>query len=252
MGDRQKKTVLFEQLARVGKALANGKRLELLDLLAQGERSVESLAAAADLGLSTASAHLQVLKGAGLVTTRREGTRIHYDLAGLDVAQLYGLLRIVAGERLAAVEHARRDYLGSGRASGAEPDAHQELRREELLSQAREGKIVVLDVRPREEFAAAHIPGAVSIPLDELERRLGELSPEREIVAYCRGAHCVLAYDAVDLLRGRDLRARRLQDGMLEWRLEGLPVEADRAAYPVASAPASPAAIHRTEEERSS
>ncbi|WP_298591155.1 metalloregulator ArsR/SmtB family transcription factor [uncultured Kocuria sp.] len=230
MGDRQKKTVLFEQLARVGKALGSGKRLELLDLLAQGERSVENLAAAAGLGLSTASAHLQVLKQAGLVTTRRDGTRIHYDLAGLDVARLYEQLRTVAGERVAEVERAREDYLGTGHALGAEGVDDREVRREELLTRAQAGEVTVLDVRPPEEYAAAHVPGAVSIPLEELAQRLGELPAEQEVVAYCRGAWCVLAHEAVDLLRTQGRQARRLEDGMLEWRLDERPVDTGRAA----------------------
>lgn len=229
MGDRHKKTELFDQLARVGKALGSGKRLELLDLLAQGERSVENLAATAELGLSTASAHLQVLKQAGLVTTRKEGTRVHYALAGLDVARLYELVRTVAADRIADVERARDDYLYSGR-TGTPPDAGEEVTREELLTRAAAGEVTVVDVRPSEEYAAAHIPGAMSIPLEDLARRIGELPEGQEVVAYCRGAYCVLAYEAVDMLRASGLRARRLQDGMLEWRLTDLPVESDQAA----------------------
>ncbi|KUG60077.1 MULTISPECIES: ArsR/SmtB family transcription factor [Kocuria] len=229
MGDPGKKAALFEQLARVGKALGNGKRLELLDLLTQGERSVENLAAAAGLGLSTASAHLQVLKQAGLVTTRRDGTRIHYDLAGQDVARLYAQLRTVAGDRLAEVERAREDYLGTGGALAGEA-GEREVHRDELLARAEAGELTVLDVRPPEEYAAAHIPGAVSIPLEELSARLAELPDGREVVAYCRGAWCVLAHEAVDLLRARGRRARRLEDGLLEWRLGGLPVDTGRAA----------------------
>lgn len=230
MSDRQKKSVLFEQLARVGKALGSGKRLELLDLLAQGERSVENLAATAGLGLSTASAHLQVLKQAGLVTTRRDGTRIHYDLAGQDVARLYEQLRTVAGDRVAEVERARDDYLGTGHVHAGADAAGQQVRRDELLTRASRGEVTVLDVRPREEYAAAHIPGAVSIPLEELSERLEELSAEQEVVAYCRGAWCVLAHEAVDLLRSQGRRAHRLEDGMLEWRLDELPVDSGRAA----------------------
>lgn len=230
MGDRRKKAELFEQLARVGKALGNGKRLELLDLLAQGERSVENLAATAGLGLTTASAHLQVLKQAGLVLTRREGTKIYYDLAGLDVARLYEQLRTVAGDRVAEVRRARDGYLGTDHALPADGPRGQEVSRDELLAMAESGEVTVIDVRPVEEYAAAHIPGAVSIPLDELHQRLQELPAEQEIVAYCRGAYCVLAYEAVDLLRTKGRQARRLQDGMLEWRLTGLPVDGVQAA----------------------
>ncbi|MDV2478553.1 metalloregulator ArsR/SmtB family transcription factor [Rhodococcus zopfii] len=227
MGDREKKTALFDQLARVGKALGNGKRLELLDLLAQGERSVEHLAATAGLGLSTASAHLQVLKQAGLVTTRRDGTRVHYALAGLDVARLYGSIRTVAADRIAEVARARDDYLHTGRPA---TDDDQEITREELLARATAGQVTVVDVRPAAEYTAAHIPGAVSIPLDDLARRLDELPPGQEVVAYCRGAYCVLAYEAVDLLRARGRAARRLQDGMLEWQLTDMPVTIGDAA----------------------
>lgn len=225
MGDRRKKSALYEQLARVGKALANGKRLELLDLIAQGERTVEGLAGAADLGLSTASAHLQVLKQAGLVTTRREGTRIHYALAGPDVAALYVDLRDVAGRRVAEVERARTAYLGTDDAGPG-----QEVGREELLARASVGEVTVLDVRPAEEYAAAHIPGAVSIPLEELRQRIDELPRGQEVVAYCRGAYCVLAHEAVEVLRDSGRQARRLQDGMLEWRLSELPVDEGRAS----------------------
>src|SRR5438067_6854008 len=208
MGERAAKTVLFEQLARVSKALASGKRLELLDLLAQGERTVEALARAMELRLSTVSAHLQTLKRANLVATRRAGTKIYYRLAGVDVAALYALVRTVAGEHLSDVETARIAYLG--------PDT-EHVTREELLERVRSGEVTVLDVRPAEEYAAGHIPGALSIPLDELAERLGDLPADQEIVAYCRGAYCVLAYDAVRLLTARGRPARRLADGMLEW-----------------------------------
>lgn len=226
MGDKARKSELFEEFARVGKALANGKRLELLDLLSQGERSVETLAAAAGLGLSTASAHLQALRQAGLVTTRRDGNRIHYDLAGPDILQLYSLLRSVAQEHVTGVESKRVAYLGlEGARAGDE-----EVTREDLLARAGAGTVTVLDVRPDEEYQAAHIPGALSIPLEQLRDRLSELPEDREIVAYCRGAYCVLAYEAVDLLHSTGRRAMRLNEGMLEWRLGGLPVESGTAA----------------------
>lgn len=230
MGDREKKSALFEQFARVGKALGSGKRLELIDLLAQGERTVDSLANAAGLGLTTASAHLQTLKHAGLVTTRREGTRIHYRLAGDDIARLYSLVRAVAQTHVADVESTRLAYLGLDGAGPGGDDVREEITREELLARAAAGTITVLDVRPRQEFDAAHIPGAVSIPLEELGDRLGELPPGREIVAYCRGAYCVLAYEAIAVLSGRGLRAMRLHEGMLEWRLASLPVSSEAAA----------------------
>ena len=221
MGDPDRKAAMFEAIAVTGKALSNGKRLELLDLLAQGERSVEALARAAGLGLTTASAHLQTLKQAGLVATRREGTRIHYRLAGDDAAALYALLQQVARTHQAAAAQARTAYLG--------PDDTDQLTRAELLDRVRAGTATVIDVRPAPEFAAGHIPGAVSIPLEELEARLAELPDGAEVVAYCRGTNCVLAHDAVRLLTARGWAARRLMDGMLEWRLAGLPVAGEPA-----------------------
>ncbi len=212
------KTRLYDAFAASGKALASGKRLELLDLLAQGERTVDALAKAAGLNLTTVSAHLQTLKQAGFVATRREGVRIHYRLAGDDVAQLFALLRKVAEAHQAAVPPARDAYLGEGTAAG--------LSREELRVRIAAGDVVVLDVRPAEEYRAGHIPGALSIPVDELADRIEELPDDLEIVVYCRGAYCVLAHDAVRLLTDRGRRAIRLSDGMLEWRLSELPVDA--------------------------
>ncbi|MFC5212948.1 ArsR/SmtB family transcription factor [Streptomyces coerulescens] len=217
MGDVVRKAALYDAFARTGKALSSGKRLELLDLLAQGERTVDALAKAAGLNLTTASAHLQTLRQAGLVATRRDGVRIHYRLAGADVAALYALLRQVAQAHQPAVEPARTAYLGA--------DDTEAVDREELLARATAGEIVVLDVRPAEEYAAGHIPGAVSIPVDQLAERVAELPERTEVVAYCRGAYCVLAHDAVRLLRERGRTAVRLTDGMLEWRLAELPVE---------------------------
>jgi rhodanese-related sulfurtransferase len=221
MGDATRKSELFEQLARVGKALGSGKRLELLDLLAQGSRSVADLAAAAGLGLTTASAHLQTLKQAGLVATSREGTTIRYRLADTDVAALYAQLSTVAAARLPDVDVARTRYLGIEAGEDTE-----QVDREELLRRARSGEVVVLDVRPAPEFAAGHIPGAVSIPIDELPERLSELPADLEVVAYCRGAYCVFAHEAVRLLTAHGRRAARLAEGMLEWRLADQPVAA--------------------------
>ena len=215
MSDQQAKQRLLDQFAAVGKALANPKRLELMDLLAQGERSVEALAAAAGLGLTTCSANLQTLRAAGLVTTRREKTRVIYALAGSDVAALLAGVRSVAQTHRAETERARVAYLGT--------DVEQ-VPREELLRRAEGGNVVVLDVRPVEEYAAAHIPGAVSIPVDELSARLAELPADTDVVAYCRGAYCVFAHEAVRLLRDAGRPARKLVDGVLEWQLAGLPV----------------------------
>src|SRR5450756_207687 len=224
MGDRAAKTELFEQYARVGKALSAPKRLELLDLLAQGERSVDSLAKAAGLGVSTASMHLQTMRQTGLVRTRREGTSVHYRLAGDDVAGLYAGLREVALTRVADADRARVAYLG-----GDDTGEAEDVPREELLRRVRSGAVVVLDVRPRHEYACGHIPGAVSVPVEELEQRLAELPAGVDVVAYCRGAYCVLAYDAVRLLTSHGRSARRLREGMLEWRLAGMPVQSGAA-----------------------
>lgn len=216
MSDRTAKDALYAEFAAVGKALGNSKRLELIDLLAQGPRSVEDLARAADLGLSTCSAHLQRLLAAGLVTTRRDGTRIWYSLSGDDVAALWEALRGVAQVHRPHLEQARRTYLGT--------DDTEAVDTEELLRRHDAGDAVVIDVRPAPEYAAGHLPGAIHIPLEELAARLSELPPDREIVAYCRGQYCVLAHDAVRLLTAHGLTARRATQGMLEWKLAGLPV----------------------------
>jgi rhodanese-related sulfurtransferase/DNA-binding transcriptional ArsR family regulator len=210
MGDRAAKNILFDQFARVGKALSSGKRLELLDLLAQGERTVDALARASELGLSTASAHLQTLKAANLVSTRRAGTKVIYRLAGTDVAQLLALVRAVANAHLP-----ERSYLGPGT---------EQVTRDELLDRIQTGQVTVIDVRPREEYEAGHIPAAVSVPLDELADHLADLPADHDIVAYCRGTYCVLAHEAVRMLTERGRTAMRLTDGMLEWRLADLPV----------------------------
>ena len=187
----------------------------MLDLLAQGERTVDALARVSDLGLTTASAHLQTLKAANLVATRREGTKVYYRLAGTDVAELFASVRTVASAHLPDVGAARSAYLG--------PDT-DEVTRAELLDRVQSGHVTVVDVRPREEYAAGHIPGAKSIPLDELADRRADLPEDEDIVAYCRGAYCVLAHEAVRLLTGHGRSAIRLADGMLEWRLADLPV----------------------------
>lgn len=215
MGNRAAKDVLFEQFARVGKALSSGKRLELLDLLAQSERTVDALARASGLRLTSASAHLQTLKAANLVSTRREGTKVFYRLAGTDVAQLLALARAVADAHLPDVEAAARAYLGPGT---------RQVTRGELLDRIKTGRVTVIDVRPREEYEAGHIPAAISIPLDELADHLGQLPADHDIVAYCRGTYCVLAQEAVRMLTERGRTAMRLTDGMLEWRLADLPV----------------------------
>ena len=213
------KATLNEQFARIAKAIAHPKRVELLDLLAQSERSVDALAAATRLGMTTASAHLQALRRAHLVSTRRSGTRVFYRLAGDDISGLLAALRAVAGARLAEVAQLEHDYF-------AARDELEPISRDELLARARDGDVVVVDVRPALEYAAGHIPGAVSVPLDELADRLDDLPADREVIAYCRGPYCVLAPEAVVALRARGRQARRLADGFPEWRLAGLPVAA--------------------------
>ncbi len=208
---------LYEQLARIGKVVMHPKRIELLDLLCQAERSVEALAEATGLKLTTASAHLQVMRQARLVETRREGTRVFYRAAGEEVCRFVSSLGDLARERLAEVDQILRDI-------GSDAGGSERVTRAELLARARSGEVVVLDVRPVEEYAAGHIPGALSLPLEHLEARLGELDPGLEVVAYCRGPLCLLAPQAVATLRERGHQARCLEDGMPEWRQAGLPV----------------------------
>jgi rhodanese-related sulfurtransferase len=215
---RQVKDGLYEQFARIGKAVAHPKRIELLDLLCQGERSVEVLAKTAALTVTNASAHLKVLREARLVETRPAGTKVYYRLAGESVCGLFFSMRDLAAERYAEVEMIVRDYFQAR-------DELEPITREELMARADDGGVVVLDVRPREEYDAGHIPGAISVPLGELEGRLDALPRSAEIVAYCRGPYCVLAPQALTLLRRKGYRARRLQDGLPEWRRAGLPVE---------------------------
>jgi rhodanese-related sulfurtransferase/DNA-binding transcriptional ArsR family regulator len=215
---RQVKDGLYEQFARIGKAAAHPKRIELLDLLCQGERSVEVLAQAAALSVTNASAHLKVLREARLVETRREGTRVYYRLGSDSVYDMFVALRDLAAERYAEVEMIVRDYFEAR-------DQLEPVTREELLARTDDGSVVVLDVRPQEEYQAGHIPGAISIPMAQLEARLGDLPPETEIVAYCRGPYCVLAPQALDVLRRHGFKARRLQDGLPEWRRAGLTVD---------------------------
>ena len=215
--DRAAKTALNEQFATVGKALASPRRIELLDLLAQGERSVDALAAAADMSLALASSHLQVLRASRLVERRRDGARVLYRLSGDDVFRLLAALRGVARARLAEVEQVVTTYLTAH-------DHLEPVSREELSARLAAGEAIVLDVRPREEYLAGHVAGARSIPVEELEARLAELPADQEIIAYCRGPYCVYAPSAVELLRRHGYRARRLVEGFPEWRLAGLPL----------------------------
>ncbi|MBL3600596.1 MAG: metalloregulator ArsR/SmtB family transcription factor [gamma proteobacterium endosymbiont of Lamellibrachia anaximandri] len=209
---------LFSQFARVAKALSNGYRLELLEFLAQGERSVDALAQVSGLTVANTSQHLQQLRQAGLVINRKVGHKVYYRLSGMDVSALLGSLREVAERHLADVDRLVDDYLKV-------KDSLEPVPAAQLLERVRDGLVTVLDVRPPEEYAAGHLPGAINIPLAELEQQLDEFDPSQEIVAYCRGPHCVLAFDAVAKLRERGVKARRLDGGLPEWRLEGFPVE---------------------------
>ena len=208
---RARKDALFEATALMGKGFASPVRLELLDLLAQAPRTVHELARASEQSTANASQHLQALQAAGLVSRRREGTSVRYSLAGEDVLALWLALRDASAARLAEVERAARDYLG---------EEVEAVEREELIARMRRGEAVLVDVRPAEEYAAGHIDGARSIPITELERRLGELPEDREVIAYCRGPFCAYANQAVSTLKRSGRRARRLQQGWPEWNLE--------------------------------
>lgn len=209
---------LFSQFARVAKAMSNGYRLELLEFLAQGERSVEALSKVSGLSMANTSQHLQQLRQAGLVSNRKQGHKVIYRISGMDVVELLGSLREVAERHVTDVDRLVNDYLKV-------KDSLEPVPASELLERVRDDLVTVLDVRPQEEYAAGHLPGAINIPLAELEQHLDELDPAHEIVAYCRGPHCVLAFDAVAKLRERGWQANRLDGGLPEWRLEGLPVE---------------------------
>ena len=206
---------LYEQFARIGKALASARRVELLDLLCQGERSVEALAQSAGMGVTNTSQHLQILRAARLVETRKEGTKVLYRVADEVVCRFFLDLRELARGRLAEVEQLVRRLLDDG----LEP-----MGRAELLERMEQGAVVLVDVRPREEFAAGHIPGALSVPLGLVQDLLDAVPADTEVVAYCRGPYCLLAPQALTILRAHGLRARRLEDGFPEWRLAGLPV----------------------------
>jgi rhodanese-related sulfurtransferase/DNA-binding transcriptional ArsR family regulator len=217
MNNRAVKDLLYEQVARVGKALASPKRLELLELLAQGEKAVEIVAAQAAIDIKLASAHLKVMKEARLVQSRREGKYMIYRLSGGDVAQLGVVLRQVAEEHVVELQLALKQMTD-------QPEALASIDRQTLLEQAKRGDVIVIDVRPQQEFDTAHLPYARSLPLAELEKRLAELPQDRDIVAYCRGPFCLMSNEAVKLLLARGYRARKTQDGVSEWESAGLPV----------------------------
>ena len=211
-GDRRAKTALFEAIAVMGKTFANPVRLELLDLLTQKTQSIDELAQASDQSTANASQHLQALHAAGLLARERDGTRVRYALAGDETLRVWLALREASAAQLAEVERAAREYLG---------DEVEAIDRDELVARMARGNVVLVDVRPEEEYAAGHIDGARSIPIDELERRLSELPRGGEVVAYCRGPFCAYAHQAVRQLRAAGRKARRLEDGWPEWRLAG-------------------------------
>ena len=219
MSRRAAKDALFDALSRAARGLASGRRAEIVDVLAQGERSVEEIAREVGQSLANTSHHLRTLAQAGLVTTRRDGTRIHYRLAGEPVAALWGALRDVAREHVAGVDALAEAYLG-------DRTQLRTVARAELADLVERGDVVVIDVRPRLEYAAGHIAGARSVPPDEVERHLHDLPEDAEVVAYCRGPYCVYADDAVRALTRNGRRARRLEDGFPEWKRAGLPVAA--------------------------
>ena len=217
MGDRAAKDALFDAFAEAAKALANGRRAEIIDVLAQGERSVEEMAAELGQSVANTSHHLRALARAGLVRTRRDGTRIYYDLASDHVVELWSAMRKVAAEHVAGIERLATAYLG-------DRSALDVVSRTELAARLRVGDLVVLDVRPEPEFRAGHIAGARSIPMTELRRRLRSLPNDVDVVAYCRGPYCVYADEAVRQLRRRGYRASRLEDGFPEWKQAELAV----------------------------
>jgi rhodanese-related sulfurtransferase len=219
MRTRDVKDRIFGQFSRISKAIASPHRLEIIELLAQGERTVDGLASTLSLPVANASHHLQVLRAAGLVGARRKGTFVCYRLSDPDVFELARMIRTLAGRHLAEVDRMVRTYF----------DARDELEpvgREELLERARAAQVVVLDVRPTLEFRAGHIAGALSVPVGEIEKHLAEIPAGKEVIAYCRGPYCVMALEAVEKLRAHGRAARRLVDGFPEWRAAGLPVEA--------------------------
>lgn len=217
MNERQFKSTVFEHLARVGKAVSSPKRLELLDVLAQGPRTVEVLAELTALTVANASQHLRALRAARLVDAEKNGLFVTYRIADEEVTAFLRSMRTLAENRIADIERVSREFLTAR--TGLE-----KVDRETLLRRVREGEVTVLDVRPPEEFRAGHIPGAVSVPLGELKKRLKDLSRSREIVAYCRGPYCVLAVKAVELLRKEGFRAVRFEDGVPDWRAHGFKV----------------------------
>jgi len=218
MSQRALKNLLYEQVTRIAKATANAKRLELIEILCQGEKSVEQLAADAEISVKLTSAHLKELRQARLVETRRDGRNVFYSLVDRHVADFWVMLRSLAEERLLELQAATRDLA-------ARPDELAPMDRARLLEQARRGEVIVIDVRPDSEYSTAHLPHARSIPLSELKARLGEIPSDKPVVAYCRGPFCVMAKEAVEIMSREGIKAMRMEDGIAEWRMLGLPLE---------------------------
>lgn len=218
MNSRQFKDTLYEQFARISKALAHPKRLELIDLLSQGERSVEALARETQMSIANTSQHLQTLKAARLITTRKDGLYVYYRLADTHVHKLWSLIRDLGQKNLADVDRVVQTYL-------SDRQQFQSVSAEELLTLMKKGDVVVLDVRPTLEYKQGHIKGAISVPLEKLENYFAKIPKSKTIVAYCRGPYCIMSFDAVKLIRAKGYRGARLDEGLPEWRLRGFPVE---------------------------
>ena len=218
MSSNHFKQDLFTQFARVGKAMSNGNRLELLEFIAQGERSVDELAKVSGLSVANTSQHLQQLRQAGLITSTKQGLKVFYRLSGDDVIDLFNSLQNVAERHLADVQQLVNTFL-------TVKDDLEPIPATELLDRIKDGLVTVLDVRPPEEYQSGHVPGAINVPLSELEAHFSQLDTQQEVVAYCRGPHCVLAFDAVEKLRQNGIKAHRMEDGFPEWKSAGLPVE---------------------------
>jgi len=216
--DAEHKARLYEAIGRVALALGSAGRLQILEFVAQGERGVDALAAMTGLSVANTSKHLQALRQAGLVSARKEGLRVYYSIAGNDVSALLTALREVSEHRVADVERLLRLWL-------SHRDEMEPVPAAELLERAKKGLVTVLDVRPAEEYAAGHLPGAINVPVEKLESYLSKLPKRKEVVAYCRGPYCLMSFEAVTMLRKRGLKARRLENGFPEWRAAGLPIE---------------------------
>lgn len=219
MSSESPKRLLFRQFAAVAKAVAHEHRLELLEALAQGERSVDTLASRAGLSMANASQHLQQMRRAGLIEARREGKFVYYRLSDISVLDLIASLTRIGERHIAEVDKIVRGYF-------KDRDEMEPVSRFELLTRMKKGDVQVLDVRPEDEFALAHLPGALNIPLEKLKKKLSALDPDKEVIAYCRGPYCVMSFETVAILRKKGFKVRRLEDGLPEWKAAGLPVEA--------------------------